>query len=107
MTEIIIRTIITTVIGTVISGLIATMLKIYSDSKTMKSALLALLWGEIVDNCDKWKEKGYCPEEARICLQNLLAQYKNLNGNHGVDILVNSVFQLPLKPSYKRRKEDK
>lgn len=90
----------------VCSGIVAFLTKLYVDGNAMKRGVLALLWNDIVEICEKWNDKGYMPNEVRICLNNLLTQYKNLKGNHGVDIMVASTLKLPLKPSYNRRKDD-
>ena len=94
------------VIPIVCSAIVAFLTKLYKDSKSMKNGVLALLWNDIVDACEKWNDKGFIPQEARVCLNNLVKQYTSLGGNHGVDQLVIPTLKLPLKPSYNRRKDD-
>lgn len=66
-----------------------------NSNKAMKSGLLAIIRSQIVSKCEKYQKEGYLPEYARYCLEDLFKQYKQLGGNHGIEILVTETFKLP------------
>lgn len=82
-------------IPVLLTGILALMKKIINDNKSMKASILALIRSQIVGKCESYMRKGYLPEYARYCLEDLFNNYKNLGGNHGVETLVNKAFELP------------
>lgn len=69
-----------------------------SNKKTneaLKNSMRIILRSQIVSKVEKYEEMGYLPDYARSCIEDLYAEYKNLNGNHGVDLLVNQAYNLP------------
>lgn len=82
-------------IPVILAGILAFMCKLISDSKAMKASILALIRSQIVSKCESYMKKGFLPEYARYCLEDLFKNYKNLGGNHGVETLVNKTFELP------------
>lgn len=66
------------------------------NNRAMKESMLALTRSQIVSKCENYLKKGYLPEYARYCLEELFKNYKALGGNHGVETLVNKCFDLPL-----------
>ena len=76
--------------------------KIKQDNAAMKNGLLAIIRSQIVSKSEEYQNKGFLPEYARYCLDDLFKQYKALGGNHGIEILVNNVFELP--SSIKKKK---
>lgn len=93
--ETIFHSAITWLIPVVLSGIIGTLVKIYKDSIAMKKGLLAMIRSELNKECEKYLKLGYLPEYARYCIDDLFNQYKNLGGNHGMEVLVNKTFSLP------------
>lgn len=66
------------------------------NNRAMKESMLALTRSQIVSKCETYLKRGYLPEYARYCLEELFKNYKALGGNHGVETLVNKCFDLPL-----------
>ena len=73
-----------------------------TDNAAMKNGLLAIIRSQIVSKCEEYQDRGYLPEYARYCLEDLFKQYKVLGGNHGIEILVENTFELP--SSIKKKK---
>ena len=63
----------------------------------LKESNLAIVRSQITSKCEIYLDLGYLPEYARYCLEELFSSYKNLGGNHGIEILVKKVFELSLK----------
>ncbi len=82
-------------IPVVLTGISGIVVKIYKDNKAVKLALLSIIRSQIVSKCESYQNKGYLPEYARYCLEDLFKQYQALGGNHGIEILVNNTFELP------------
>lgn len=95
MEQEILMTIFKWVIPVVLTGISGIVVKIYNDNKAVKLALLSIIRSQIVSKCESYQSKGYLPEYARYCLEDLFVQYKTLGGNHGIEILVNNTFELP------------
>ena len=68
---------------------------IRGDNRAMKAGLLAIIRSQIVSKCEEYQKRGYLPEYARYCLEDLHKQYKALGGNHGIEVLVDNTFELP------------
>lgn len=83
-------------IPVVLAGILAFMKKLISDNKSMKASMLSLIRSQIVGKCEQYQKKGYLPEYARYCLEDLFKNYQNLGGNHGIEKLVNKTFELPI-----------
>lgn len=81
------------------TGIFAFISKKLKDNETtnevMKSAMLSLIRSQITSKVEKYTEMGFLPDYARYCLTDLLKQYKALDGNHGIDVLVNNCLKLP------------
>lgn len=82
-------------IPVLLAGILAFMKKLISDNKAMKASMLSLIRSQIVSKCESYNKKGFLPEYARYCLEDLFKNYKNLGGNHGIETLVNKTFELP------------
>ena len=66
-----------------------------SNNTAMKNGLLSIIRSQIVSKCEKYQKEKCLPEYARYCLEDLFKQYKQLGGNHGIEILVTKTFELP------------
>lgn len=95
MEQEILMTIFKWLIPVVLTGISGIVVKIYKDNKAVKLGLLSIIRSQIVSKCESYQSKGYLPEYARYCLEDLFVQYKALGGNHGIEILVNNTFELP------------
>lgn len=84
------------VICTGILGWITKKLKDNDNSNiAMKNSMIILLRSQIVSKAEQYERLGYLPDYARSCIVDLFAQYRVLGGNHGVEILVDKVLELP------------
>lgn len=91
----IVETIIKWAIPFIASGCVGFIVKILMAIKALKNGMLAIIRSQIVSKCEKYQKQGFLPEYARYCLEDLYKQYKQLGGNHGIDILVDETFKLP------------
>ena len=105
-----INSILTGIIGFLVSTIMGYLVKsssnIKKESKLIKQSILTLERAELSEICEKYLDKGFCPEYARYIISDLYANYSALGGNHGITQLVNRVLELDLKPQYNRRKGD-
>lgn len=62
----------------------------------MKASMLSLIRSQIVGKCENYMKQGYLPEYARFSLEELFKQYQVLGGNHGIEVLVNKCYELPI-----------
>lgn len=65
------------------------------SNKAMRDSMRIILRSQIVSKVEQYERLGYLPDYARSCIDELYTEYKNLNGNHGVDQLVTQAFNLP------------
>lgn len=98
--EVILKSIIQWAIPVILTGITGFIMKELKENKksneAMKSSMLSLIRSQIVGKCETYMAQGFLPEYARYCLEELFKQYKVLGGNHGVEVLVNQCFELPL-----------
>lgn len=78
-----------------LTALVTFIFKVLKDNRALKDGLLAIIRSQIVSKCEKYHQEGFLPEYARYCLEDLFKQYKQLGGNHGIEILVEETFKLP------------
>lgn len=83
------------ILGALFSWIAGSISKMKKDDKAVKAGLLAIIRSQIVSKCESYQKKGFLPEYARFCLEDLHKQYKALGGNHGIEILVENTFNLP------------
>ena len=87
------------VIPTLLTALSTYMVNALRNNKksndAMKDSMRIILRSQIVSKVEQYEKLGYLPDYARSCIEDLYTEYKNLNGNHGVDQLVNQAFNLP------------
>lgn len=93
--EQVIKIIINWGIPVILAGILAFMKKMINDNKAMKASMLSLIRSQIVGKCETYSKRGFLPEYARYCLEDLFKQYKALGGNHGIEKLVDKAFELP------------
>lgn len=83
-------------IPVVLPSILGFLVKLFKDMKTMKTSQLSLIRSQIVGKCENYMKQGYLPEYARYCLEELFKQYQVLGGNHGIEVLVNKCYELPI-----------
>lgn len=93
--EQIIKIVLNWAIPVILAGILAFLKKLINDMKAMKLSQLSLIRSQIVSKCESYTKKGFLPEYARYCLEDLFKQYKALGGNHGIEKLVDKTFELP------------
>lgn len=71
---------------------------LYSQIKAVKLGLQALLRAQLIDDWNKWSDKGYAPIYARENFQNCWMQYHSLGANGVMDDIHERFFALPTEP---------
>ena len=94
--EEIVKIILNWAIPVILTGIFGFLVKLFKNMDTMKSSQLSLIRSQIVGKCENYMKQGYLPEYARYCLEELFKQYQVLGGNHGIEILVNKCYELPI-----------
>lgn len=82
-------------IPTVLSGILATL---FTQIRAVKRGLQALLRAQLIDDWNKWSEKGYAPIYARQNFENCWKQYHSLGANGVMDDIHARFFELPTEP---------
>ena len=95
MTAIIIKYWIEFAFGIISAGLIAGFRHLLKKQKAIENGVKALLRDRIIQSCNNYREKGYCPIYARDSINNLFKEYKELGGNGTIEALVNETRELP------------
>lgn len=72
--------------------------KISDDNSAMKAGIQALLRAQMINDWNKWSEKGYAPIYARENFENCWKQYHGLGANGVMDDLHNKFLALPTEP---------
>lgn len=93
--EQIIKIVLNWAIPVILAGILTFMKRMINDMKAMKLSQLSLIRSQIVSKCESYMKKGFLPEYARYCLEDLFKQYQILGGNHGIEKLVDKTFELP------------
>jgi len=65
------------------------------EQKAIANGVMALLRDRIIQSCNHYREKGYCPIYARDNIDSLFKEYAALGGNGTVKDLVNETKELP------------
>ena len=69
--------------------------KIKADMISLKLGVQALLRSEMIDNYNKWSERGYMPIYAKENFESCYTQYHNLGANGVMDSIYEKVMSLP------------
>lgn len=70
----------------------------FTHIKAIKMGLQALLRAQLIDDWNKWSEKGYAPIYARENFENCWLQYHSLGANGVMDDIHARFFELPTEP---------
>lgn len=68
------------------------------DAKAMKLGIQALLRAQMIDDYNKWCERGYAPIYAKENFENCWQQYHSLGVNGVMDSLHDRFMSLPTEP---------
>ena len=82
-------------IGAIVTWIVAMVKKDRADRKAMKLALQAILRKGMIDDYNKWKERGYAPIYARQSFETCWVQYHSLGVNGVMDDIHNRFLELP------------
>jgi hypothetical protein len=78
---------------------------LFSQIKAIKLGLQALLRAQLIDDWNKWSERGYAPIYARENFQNCWMQYHSLGANGVMDDIHERFFELPTEPPHEKAGE--
>lgn len=86
--------------------LIAAVFKIlFTQIKAIKLGLQALLRAQLIDDWNKWSERGYAPIYARENFENCWRQYHSLGVNGVMDNIHQKFLALPTEPPVEKEHE--
>lgn len=68
-------------------------------NKAIADGVQCLLRESIVENYNRYSDKGYCPIEAKENIEALFQAYSNLGGNHTAKKLYETLMAMPEKRS--------
>lgn len=71
---------------------------IFNNIKGVKLGVQALLRAQMIQDYNKWSEKGYAPIYARQNFENCWAQYHSLGANGVMDDIHKKFLALPTSP---------
>jgi hypothetical protein len=78
--------------------LVAVFKILFSQIKAIKRGLQALLRAQLIEDYNKWSEKGYAPIYARQNFENCWFQYHALGANGVMDDIHAKFLELPTEP---------
>ena len=82
-------------VGTLVPGIFVW---IWHQVKGIKKGVQALLRAQMIEDFNKYSDKGYAPIYARQNFENCWAQYHNLGANGVMNDLHDRFFELPTEP---------
>ena len=68
------------------------------DNEAVKVGIQALLRAQMIDDYNKWSERGYAPLYARQNFENCWEQYHSLGANGVMDDIHKKFLELPTDP---------
>ena len=80
------------------AAIIATIKITFSQIKSVKFGVQALLRAQMIHDYNKWSELGYAPIYARQNFENCWKQYHSLGANGVMDDIHSKFFELPTEP---------
>lgn len=83
------------IVGAVFVRLFALIKKERADRNAMKLALQAILRRDMIEDYNKWSERGYAPIYARQSFENCWEQYHSLGVNGVMDDIHKKFLDLP------------
>lgn len=78
--------------------LLAALTNLFSQIRAVKRGLQALLRAQLINDYNKWHDKGYAPIYARQNFENCWKQYHALGANGVMDNIHELFFELPTEP---------
>jgi hypothetical protein len=68
------------------------------DNRAIKLGVQAMLRSQMIDDYNKWSERGYAPIYARENFENCWKNYHGLGANGVMDNIHEKFFELPTEP---------
>lgn len=75
---------------------------ILNQIKAIRLGMQALLRAQMIDEYNKWDDRGYAPIYARQNFENCWAQYHRLGANGVMDDIHKKFLELPTEPPTRR-----
>ena len=63
----------------------------------IKEGIISLLRDRIAQSCRHIENNGFITQQQITAITNMYDSYKNLGGNHGINIIVEKTIKLPIK----------
>ena len=82
-------------VGGIVTWIVSLVKKDRKDRETMKLALQAILRRDMIEDYNKWKERGYAPIYAKQSFENCWKQYHSLGVNGVMDHIHDEFIKLP------------
>lgn len=86
-------------IGAVFKHFFTQMKETRAELTAIKTGLQALLRAQLIEDYNKWSEKGYAPIYARQNFENCWTQYHALGANGVMDDIHAKFLELPTEPT--------
>ena len=96
-----ITTVVAALSGAVIAYVKKAISKTTTDTVAVKAGVQALLKAQLIDDYNRYSEKGYAPIYAKENFENCWQQYHNLGSNGVMDDLYEKFMDLPIKKEIK------
>lgn len=93
--EFILNHIIDLLLTAVCGGLVVYIKTLHSHYRAMEDGIQSLLRESIVDNYNKYSDKGYCPIYAKESLKKVYIAYNGLGGNDVATELYQKILHMP------------
>ena len=84
-----------TLLGTIVGVVVGAFRNQQKQIKAVRLGVQALLWAQMIDDYNKWSERGYAPIYARQNFENCWAQYHSLGANGVMDDIHVKFLALP------------
>lgn len=57
--------------------------------------LFLMIWSQLESKCEACLIRGLCNDHEKYCIEALFKEYQKRGGNHGMELKVNDVMNLP------------
>ena len=86
------------VVGAAIGWIVAMIRKDRAERRDLKEGLQALLRRDMIEDYNKWEERGYAPIYVRQSFENCWTHYHALGANGVMDDIHDKFLRLPTEP---------
>ena len=81
--------------GVITGGIMAIFARLFKRQKAIENGVKALLRDRIIQSCNHYRGKGYCPLYALENIEALFKEYTALGGNGAIGTTVKEMHELP------------